>query len=93
MNTLFTVNGRKVRLSLHPGQTLLRVLRDNGYTEVKCGCEEGECGSCTVLLDGEAVPSCQILAMSVRNREMHTRDGAFFIRFTQRKSRSVGGRN
>ncbi|RKX79003.1 MAG: (2Fe-2S)-binding protein [Spirochaetes bacterium] len=75
MNTLFTVNGRKVRLSLHPGQTLLRVLRDNGYTEVKCGCEEGECGSCTVLLDGEAVPSCQILAMSVRNREITTVKG------------------
>jgi len=52
--------------------TLLRFLRDNSFTEVKKGCGEGECGACTVLLDGKAVSSCLILALQADDREVIT---------------------
>ena len=52
----FTLNGREVDASgADPNQTLLLWLREQGYTGTKEGCGEGECGSCTVLLDGEVV--------------------------------------
>jgi len=72
MRTFFTINGKRTELSVSPEETLLHVLRNNGYTEVKNGCEEGECGACMVLLDGKAVPSCQILALSVTAKSITT---------------------
>lgn len=72
MTQEFIINGKTVELKLNPGESLLRVLRSNGYTEVKNGCEEGECGACMVLLDEKAVPSCQVLAMSVQGRKIRT---------------------
>jgi aerobic-type carbon monoxide dehydrogenase small subunit (CoxS/CutS family) len=71
----FHVNGREALLALAPGETLLAVLRRGGYTEVKCGCQEGKCGACLVLLDGKPVNSCQVLAMSVRGRPIVTAAG------------------
>ena len=58
-----------------PNTTLLRFLRDSGFTEVKKGCGEGDCGTCTVLLDGKAVNSCLILAPQVDGREVMTIEG------------------
>jgi len=58
------VNGRTVRTEARPGARLLDVLRAAGHTEVKEGCGEGECGACTVWLDGRAVCSCLVLAES-----------------------------
>lgn len=75
MKQLFNINGSSRELKLKPNDTLLNVLRDNGYTEVKSGCQEGECGACLVLLDEKPVNSCQVLAMSVRDKEITTVKG------------------
>ena len=69
----FTLNGerREVRAAAH--ETLLQVLRDSlGAIEVKDGCGEGVCGTCTVLLDGEPVSSCLLLAARVAGRAVTT---------------------
>ncbi|RLC71577.1 MAG: (2Fe-2S)-binding protein [Chloroflexi bacterium] len=66
------VNDRWVVGLVESSTTLLQFLRDNGHTEVKRGCDEGECGVCTVLLDGKAVPSCLILAVQADGREVTT---------------------
>jgi len=71
-----TINGRLYSLSISPNQTLLELLREElGLTGTKCGCEVGECGACTVLLDGEAVNSCLVLAPQVDGREILTVEG------------------
>jgi len=69
----FRLNGvrREVRVPAH--QTLLQLLRDGlGAVEVKEGCGEGVCGTCTVLLDGEPVSSCLVLAGRIEGREVMT---------------------
>jgi carbon-monoxide dehydrogenase small subunit len=69
----FTLNGerREVRAAAH--ETLLQVLRDSlGAIEVKDGCGEGVCGTCTVLLDGEPVSSCLLLAARAAGRAVTT---------------------
>ena len=54
-----TVNGKEVELAVDPRESLLETLRNRlGLTSVKKGCEVGECGACTVLVDGEAIDSC-----------------------------------
>jgi len=75
MKQIFNINGSSRGLRLKPNDTLLNVLRDNGCTEVKSGCQEGECGACLVLLDERPVNSCQVLAMSVRDKEITTVKG------------------
>jgi carbon-monoxide dehydrogenase small subunit len=71
-----TINGRAYSLSIFPHQTLLELLRDElGLTGTKCGCEIGECGACTVLLDGQAVNACLILAPQVDGRNILTVEG------------------
>ena len=75
MKLEFKINNTSKALELLPNETLLNVLRNNDFTEVKCGCNEGECGSCTVLLDGKPVNSCQVLAMSVQEKEITTVKG------------------
>jgi carbon-monoxide dehydrogenase small subunit len=58
-----TVNGRAHKAIVEPNLTLLHVLRETlGYLDVKNGCEKGDCGACTVLLDGKPVNSCLVLA-------------------------------
>ena len=72
----FTLNGQEVRVETPPAFTLLRLLRERlGLTGTKPGCERGECGACTVLLDGEPVNSCLILAPQVEGREVLTIEG------------------
>jgi aerobic-type carbon monoxide dehydrogenase small subunit (CoxS/CutS family) len=56
------INGRTHRVALAPNVTLLQALRDLGYTDVKNGCEKGDCGACTVMMDGRVINSCLKLA-------------------------------
>lgn len=66
------VNGEKIISPAQAEESLLKFLRRNGFTEVKCGCEKGECGSCTVILNGKAIKSCIILALQANNKEIWT---------------------
>ena len=76
MNISFTLNGKPERCDVPPHITLLDLLRDVlGLTGTKRGCEAGECGACTVLLDGRAVNSCLVLAPQVDGREVLTVEG------------------
>ncbi len=71
-----TVNGVKQELLVSTNELLLNVLRDNlGLTGAKYGCGIGECGSCTVLLDGEPVLACLTLAVAVDGSEVVTVEG------------------
>ena len=71
----FTLNGKPVSLEVEPRTTLLRALRDHGVTSVKRGCEEGECGTCTVLLDEVLQKSCMVLALEAEGRSVVTTEG------------------
>lgn len=77
MRTLqFTLNGDLTETGVYDGETLLEVLRNRlGLTGTKQGCDQGECGSCTVLLDGQPVLSCLTLAIRVENRHVTTIEG------------------
>lgn len=68
----FTVNGENRTFTFSPTETLLKVLRDNGYTEVHNGCETGDCGSCVVILNGKTVNSCMVLAASAKSGNILT---------------------
>ncbi len=71
-----SVNGEKYRLFIDPTVTLLDVIRDEmGLTGTKRGCDLGECGTCTVLIDGKPFNSCLVLAMDVQNKEITTIEG------------------
>ncbi|MBI5444909.1 MAG: (2Fe-2S)-binding protein [Deltaproteobacteria bacterium] len=70
------VNGRTHRLLVEPRWSLLYVLREQlGLTGAKPGCERGECGACTVLIDGEPRYSCLTLALEAEGREVTTVEG------------------
>jgi aldehyde oxidoreductase len=72
----FSVNGRKVVVSSSPAQRLSRVLREDlGLTGTKVGCDAGDCGACTVLLDGEPVCACLVGAGQVEGCEVTTVEG------------------
>src|SRR5258707_14333561 len=72
----FKVNGRAVKISTSPARRLSNVLRENlGLTGTKVGCDAGDCGACTVLVDGEAVCSCMVAAAQVEGCEITTVEG------------------
>ncbi len=71
-----TINGTIEQIDVHPNLTLLQMLREKlALTGTKNGCEAGECGACTVLVDGEPVNSCMMLAVEVNGREVLTVEG------------------
>lgn len=72
MNLRLQVNHQTIEVDAQPGDSLLKVLRANGYFGVKHGCETGECGACAVLLDGKPVNSCVLLAAQAEGHAIET---------------------
>ena len=71
-----TVNGRRTELDVEPRQLLVYALREQlGLTGTNVGCDTSTCGSCTVLVDGESVKSCTVLAVQADGREVTTIEG------------------
>jgi carbon-monoxide dehydrogenase small subunit len=71
-----TVNGKREHLAVPAHMTLLEMIRDKlALTGTKNGCAAGECGACTVLIDGEPVNSCMMLALEADNHEVTTVEG------------------
>lgn len=71
-----TINGEPAEFLCEPHETLLSALRDSaGLTGTKEGCSTGDCGACSVLLDGRLVPSCLVLAPEAQGRTVTTIEG------------------
>lgn len=95
----FTLNGVPRRASVDPAMSALVMLREVcSLTGTKYGCGEGECGACTVLLDGEPVNSCLVTASQCQGRELLTveglaaeRDGQELLHAVQRQLVACGG--
>jgi putative selenate reductase molybdopterin-binding subunit len=72
MEINLTLNGQPCTLEVFPNETLLSALRRNAMFSVKHGCETGECGACTVLVDGKPMPTCVMLAAQADDRSVMT---------------------
>jgi carbon-monoxide dehydrogenase small subunit len=71
-----TINGEEANFLCEPRQSLLEVLRDIlGMTGTKEGCNDGNCGACTVIFDGRIINSCLVLGVEVQGREVTTIEG------------------
>ncbi|MCX6355688.1 MAG: (2Fe-2S)-binding protein [Candidatus Aureabacteria bacterium] len=72
----FVVNGKNVAVESSPTKTLLDILREDlGLTGTKEGCGKGECGACTVIMDGKAVTSCIVIAAQLEGKNILTVEG------------------
>ena len=70
------VNGKTQEVFVEPWKTLLEVLREDlGLTGAKMGCDDGNCGACTVIVDGQAIKSCLMLALQARGKQILTIEG------------------
>jgi len=69
------INNHDKLLEIHPGETLLETLRNNNFKGVKCGCGTGDCGACLVILNEDAVNSCQVLTASIDGESVTTIEG------------------
>ena len=72
MKIQFTLNNISIETYIIPGQTLLEYLRENGIFSVKRGCDNGECGSCTVVVNGKTQNACLMLMHTVQNCKIET---------------------
>ena len=73
---VLNVNGTNYKVNIEPWRTLVEVLRETlGLTGTKKSCNEGECGACTVMMDGKPVASCLVLAVDAQGKEILTIEG------------------
>jgi len=87
-----TLNGTRTRLTVHPMKRLLDVLREDcGLTGTKEGCGEGECGACTILIDGLPVNSCLVPASHADGASVTTIEGLHGKHRLQRAFVALGG--
>ncbi|AFL66667.1 (2Fe-2S)-binding protein [Desulfurococcus amylolyticus] len=76
VKVVFEVNGRTIELDVEPNELLINTLRNRlGLTGTKYGCGIGECGACTVLVDGEPMLSCLLLTVDVNGKRVETVEG------------------
>lgn len=76
MTLNFCVNGKDIALETDPSRRLLDILREDlGLTGTKVGCGEGECGACTVIIDGRAVLACLTVAAQIEGKDVTTIEG------------------
>lgn len=72
----FILNNSRIYLEIEPQEVLLDVLRDRlGVKSPKCGCDRGDCGSCTVMINGKTVRSCLVLAIEIAGQRVTTLEG------------------
>ncbi|MBU1078297.1 MAG: (2Fe-2S)-binding protein [Spirochaetes bacterium] len=72
----FTLNNEKRSVEVETGDILLNVLRDKiGIKSPKCGCDRGDCGACTILINGKSVRSCLVLAVEADDQDIITLEG------------------
>ena len=72
----FLLNGERRTIEVAPTEILLEVLRERlGLNSPKCGCDRGDCGTCSVMINGKTVRSCLILAIEVEDQEVVTLEG------------------
>lgn len=81
------INGKRYPFTISPALSLMELLRDEGLTSVKQGCGVGECGACTVLIDGVATDSCLYLAVWADGKRIRTAEGEVKMAGSLRYSR------
>ncbi|MBI4349805.1 MAG: (2Fe-2S)-binding protein [Elusimicrobia bacterium] len=93
-NIRFKLNGEQVSLGVEPSDVLLDVLRGRlGIKSPKSGCDRGDCGACTVLLNGRTIRSCLALAVEADGAEITTLEGANGRQWTQKLQKTFHAKN
>ena len=93
-NIQFTLNGEKVALQVEPSDVLLEVLRGRlGIKSPKVGCDRGDCGTCTILMNGKTVRSCLALAVEANGADIVTLEGANNRKWTQKLQKKFHEKN
>jgi carbon-monoxide dehydrogenase small subunit len=75
MDIHLKINGEAITWRSGPGEKLLDAMRERGYASLKRGCGEGDCGACTVLVDGQAMRACLLVVGQLEGRELTTAEG------------------
>ncbi len=75
MRISFQLNGKAVETDAHPGMTVLEFLRSEAFFSVKQGCDKGECGTCSILVDDRCYNACLLLLHSIQGKRVETLEG------------------
>ncbi len=93
-NIEFSLNGEKVALEVEPSDVLLDVLRGRlGIKSPKVGCDRGDCGTCTILMNGKTMRSCLALAVEADGADLVTLEGANSRKWTQKLQKKFHEKN